>query len=114
MQQDRIVVLDLGSEENPRLLRELEELGVACELMDRQVTLADILARPGVKGIILNGGPRGRMEEEEWSVELEIYNCQLPVLMVDHKGDDPWPEDEEIRRMVLGAFVGGLCGCLLS
>lgn len=104
--QDMIVVLDLGSRENPRLMRELRELGVACELRPHTITLDELNALPNVKGVILNGGPDGAQR----SVAPEICNAPMPVLMVDYQGDAPWPEDEQLRRETLFNFVMLLCG----
>ena len=56
MKQDMIVILDLGSEENPRLAREIRALGVYSEIYPHDITLAELNALPNVKGIILNGG----------------------------------------------------------
>ena len=57
MKQDRILVLDLGSEENPRLAREIRALGVYSEIYPHDLSKEQLEAMPGVKGIILNGGP---------------------------------------------------------
>ena len=57
MKQDMIVILDLGSEENPRLAREIRALGVYSEIYPHDITLAELNALPNVKGVILNGGP---------------------------------------------------------
>lgn len=57
MKQDMILILDLGSEENPRLAREIRALGVYSEIHPHDITLEEVKALPNVKGIILNGGP---------------------------------------------------------
>ena len=44
MKQDMIVVLDLGSEENPRLAREIRALGVYTEIHPHDITLAELKA----------------------------------------------------------------------
>ena len=56
MKQDMIVVLDLGSEENPRLAREIRALGVYSEIHPHDITPEELAALPNVKGVILNGG----------------------------------------------------------
>ena len=110
MKQDMIVVLDLGSEENPRIAREIRALGVYSEIHPHDITLAELNQLPNVKGVILNGGPNRVVDGVEIDVATEIYNAPFPVLMVDHKGDAPWPEDEAARKEALSNFVFGLCG----
>lgn len=39
MKQDMILVLDLGSQENPRLAREIRSLGVYSEIHPHDITL---------------------------------------------------------------------------
>lgn len=58
MKQDMILVLDLGSQENPRLAREIRSLGVYSEIHPHDITLEQVHALPNVKGIIVNGGPQ--------------------------------------------------------
>ncbi len=110
MKQDMILVLDLGSEENARLAREIRALGVYSEIYPHDITAAEVAALPNVKGIILNGGPNRVVDGVEIDVAIEIYNYPVPVLMADHKGDDPWPQEEEARKKALGDFVFTVCG----
>lgn len=110
MMTDKILVVDMGSLENERLLREIRELGVESELFPHTITRTELDAIPGVKGAILNGGPGRAADGTEKSVDKEICNAPMPVLMVDCMGDIPWPEDEDERKMILSAFVFGLCG----
>lgn len=108
--RDMILILDLGSTENERLVRELNSLGVYSEIHPHSIMMDEVNALPNVKGIILNGGPNRTVDGTEMDVALEIYNAPMPVLTVDHRGDDPWPEGEEERREALALFVFGLCG----
>ena len=110
MKQDMIVILDLGSEENPRLAREIRALGVYSEIHPHDITRAQLDALPNVKGIILNGGPNRIVDGEVIDVAKEIYNAPVPVLMVDHQDDAPWPLNEAERKEALSNFVFGLCG----
>lgn len=105
-----ILVLDLGSRENDRLIREIEGLGVRSEMRAHTITREELDAIPNVKGVILNGGPDRMAGGGEKKVSKEICNAPMPVLMVDYEGDAPWPEDEDVRKMVLSTFVFGLCG----
>ena len=110
MRQDMIVILDLGSEENPRLAREIRALGVYSEIHPHDITLEELKALPNVKGIILNGGANRIVDGVEIDAAKEIYNYEVPVLLADHKGDQPWPSDEEERKQALSNFVFGVCG----
>ena len=109
MKQDMIVVLDLGSEENPRVAREIRALGVYSEIHSHDITLAELKALPNVKGIILNGGPNRVVDGVEIDAAQEIYDCDIPALLVDHRGDDPWPENQEEREAALKHFVFTIC-----
>lgn len=108
--RDMILILDLGSLENERLVRELDSLGVYSEIRPHSITIDEVNSLPNVKGIILNGGPNNMVNGEEMDVAIEILNAPMPVLMVDHKGDDPWPEDAEKRKETLELFALCLCG----
>ena len=50
MKQDMILILDLGSEENPRLAREIRAMGVYTEIHPHDITADELAALPGVKG----------------------------------------------------------------
>lgn len=108
MKQDMILVLDLGSEENPQLAREIRAMGVYSELYPHDLTAAEVAALPNVKGIILNGGPNRVVGGIEIDVAEELYSCGLPILPVDHKGSPPWPEP--MRTEALSRFVFTTCG----
>lgn len=110
MDRDTIVLIDLGSNENDRLMRELQALGINCVVKSHTITIDELNAVPNVKGVILNGGPNRIVNGVELDVSLEIYNAPMPVLMVDHKGDSPWPDDEEARKEALFNFAVLLCG----
>ena len=110
MKQDMIVVLDLGSEENPKIAREIRALGVYSEIHPHDITLAELRALPNVKGIILNGGPNRVVDGVSIDVAKEIYDCDIPALLVDHRGDAPWPADDGERETALKNFIFTICG----
>ena len=110
MKQDMIVVLDLGSEENPKIAREIRTLGVYSEIHPHDITLAELKALPNVKGIILNGGPNRVVDGMEIDVAQEIYDCDIPALLVDHRGDAPWPANAQERQTALQNFIFTICG----
>ena len=110
MKQDMIVILDLGSDENPRLAREIRALGVYSEIHPHDITLAELNALPNVKGVILNGGPNRVVDGVEIDVSTEIYNAPFPVLLADHKGDLPWPQEQAAREKAISDFIFNVCG----
>ena len=110
MKQDMIVVLDLGSEENPKIAREIRALGVSSEIHPHDITLTELKALPNVKGIILNGGPNRVVDGVSIDVAKEIYDCDIPALLVDHRGDAPWPVDDGKRETALKNFIFTICG----
>ena len=110
MKQDMIVILDLGSEENPRLAREIRALGVYSEIHPHDITLEELKALPNVKGVILNGGPNRVVDGAEIDASVDIYNCDIPVLLADHRGDKPWPANPGERKQALSNFIFGICG----
>ena len=110
MKQNMIVILDLGSEENPRLAREIRALGVYSEIYPHDITLAELNALPNVKGVILNGGPNHVVDGVEIDACSDIYGCGLPLLQPGHKGGVPWPTDAAQRKAVLSEFVFDACG----
>ncbi len=109
MKQDMILILDLGSEENPKIAREIRALGVYTEIHAHDITAEELKGLPGVKGIILNGGPNHVVDGVEIDAGEHVYNCGLPVLPVDHKGAAGWPEDDEARKAALRNFVFDTC-----
>ena len=96
MKQDMIVILDLGSEENPRLAREVRALGVYSEIHPHDITLAELNALPNVKGVILNGGPNRVVDGVQIDASPEIYTCGVPVLAMDHNGSEMCIRDRNI------------------
>ncbi len=109
MKQDMIVVLDLGSEENPKIAREIRALGVYSEIHPHDITKAELDALPNVKGIILNGGKNRVVDGVEIDVLDEVRNYSVPVLSVDHKGSEAWPQDDDARTEKLRAFLFDTC-----
>lgn len=110
MKQDMIVILDLGSEENARLAREIRALGVYSEIHPHDITKEALLALPNVKGIIANGGPNRVVDGVEIDIADEVRNSGLPIFEVDHKGTSPWPQEDAGRHLALKSFLFDICG----
>ncbi len=109
MKQDMILILDLGSEANAELAREIRAMGVYTEIYPHDITKEELANIPGVKGIVLNGGKNRVVDGEEIDISEEIYNCGIPVVSFDHKGAPALTEDETERKAVLNKFVFDTC-----
>ena len=109
MKQDMILILDLGSEENPKIAREIRALGVYTEIHPHDITAEELAALSGVKGIILNGGPNRVVDGVEIDASEAVYGAGLPILKADHKGGAAFPADDAEREAVLKKFVFDTC-----
>ena len=109
MKQDMILILDLGSEENPQIAREIRALGVYTEIHPHDITAEELSTLPNVKGIILNGGPNRVVDGVSIDASQAVYESGLPLYCADHQGGPVWPADEDARRKALSEFVFGVC-----
>jgi len=109
MKQDMILILDLGSEENPRLAREIRAMGVYTEIHPHDLTAQELAALPNVKGIILNGGVNRVVDGVEIDASEAVYNSGLPIWAIDHKGAAALANAGEQREKAIRAFVFGTC-----
>ena len=114
MKQDMIVIIDLGSEQNALIARDIRALGVYSEIQPHDITAEQLAALPNVKGIILNGGVNRIVDGVAIDASEAVYASGLPMFTVDHEGkiaqDLPcWPEDEAERRAALSAFLFDKC-----
>ena len=109
MKQDMILILDLGSEENPKLAREIRALGVYTEIHPHDITAEELAQLPGVKGIILNGGPNRVVDGIAIDATAAVYDAGLPILQADHKGGAAFPADDAEREAVLKKFIFDTC-----
>ena len=109
MKQDMILVLDLGSEENPKIAREIRALGVYTEIHAHDISSAELAALPNVKGIILNGGPNRVVDGVEIDASQAVYESGYPIFNADHKGAPEWPNDDKERKDLLSRFVFDTC-----
>lgn len=114
MQQDMIVILDLGSEQNTLIAREIRDLGVYSEIHPHDITADELRALPNVRGIVLNGGPNRIVDGVAIQAGEAIYESGLPLFTVDHQGNLPedlpaWPDDDRARKEVLSTFIFEQC-----
>lgn len=111
MKQDMIAILDLGSEHNAALAREIRSLGVYSEIHPHDITAEQLQSLPGVKGVILNGGPNRIVDGQAIDVRKDILNCGIPIVAMDHPSSCL---ELKKGREALRDFVFGVCHCETS
>ena len=116
MQQDMILIIDLGSEGNAVLAREIRKLGVYSEIHPHDLTEEQLKKLPNVKGIILNGGKNNVIDGVKIDASEAIYSAGLPILTVEHEGKlgkpelEKWSENEDEKLLQISSFVFEKCG----
>ena len=78
MNQDKILILDFGSQVTQLIARRVREAHVYCELHSFDMPIEDIKAFVP-KGIILSGGPNS-VYESDYQANPEILNLGIPIL----------------------------------
>jgi GMP synthase (glutamine-hydrolysing) len=77
--QDRILILDFGSQYSQLIARRVREAGVYCEMYAYDMDEADIRAF-NPKGIILSGGPESVTADASPRAPEVVFNLDVPVL----------------------------------
>ena len=78
-EQEKIVVLDFGSQYNQLITRRIREFGVFSELHSHTTTAEEIKAM-NATGIIFSGGPNSVYGEEAFHIDPAIFDLGLPIL----------------------------------
>ncbi|MDO4657708.1 glutamine-hydrolyzing GMP synthase [Kingella sp. (in: b-proteobacteria)] len=78
MTQDKILILDFGSQVTQLIARRVREAHVYCELHPYDMPLADIKAF-NPKGIILSGGPNS-VYDSDYQADTMLFDLGVPVL----------------------------------
>ncbi|MGE0212948.1 MAG: glutamine-hydrolyzing GMP synthase [Parvibaculaceae bacterium] len=76
---EHILILDFGAQYTQLIARRVREAGVYSEIVPFNATEA-ALDRPGLKGIILSGGPASVTEVSAPKVPKKVFALGLPVL----------------------------------
>ena len=90
IEQEKIVVLDLGSAYNQLITRTIRELGVYSELHPHTVTAEEVKNMQAV-GIILSGGSK----DAGFNIDPEVFNLGIPVLEIGSNGETVAVANEE-------------------
>ena len=100
MTQDKILILDFGSQVTQLIARRVREAHVYCELHSFDMPLEEIKAF-NPKGIILSGGPNS-VYESDYQADTGIFDLGIPVLgicygmqfMAHHLGGEVQPGNQ--------------------
>lgn len=79
MQQDKILILDFGSQVTQLIARRVREAHVYCELHSFDMPLDDIKAF-NPKGIILSGSPQSVYDDANYHADTGLFDLGVPVL----------------------------------
>lgn len=107
MKQNMIAILDLGSEENSALAREIRAMGVYSEIYPHDISADTLKAMPNLKGIILNGGPNNVVDGVKIDASDDVYACGLPVAALNHATS----KCSKLDKKDLKKFVFDVCKC---
>ena len=76
---DKILILDFGSQVTQLIARRVRELGVYCELHPFDMA-EDAIRAFGAKGVILSGGPESTLEPGSPRAPQAVFELGVPVL----------------------------------
>ena len=110
MNQDMIIIIDMGSTENSALARMIRGMGVYCEIQPHDITPEHLQSFRNVKGLIFNGGKNREIDGVPVSPQQEIIDYPIPELAF---GCPDFPEInlEEIDEGTVRSFLFNTCRC---
>ncbi|MDE1900262.1 MAG: glutamine-hydrolyzing GMP synthase [Alphaproteobacteria bacterium] len=79
--QDKILILDFGSQVTQLIARRVREAGVYCEIQPYNRSDAEVLAF-APKGIILSGGPCSTLDEGSPRAPQAVFDMGVPVMAI--------------------------------
>ena len=77
--EEKLIILDFGSQYTQLIARRVRELNVYCEIHPYN---ADVTIDDSVKGVILSGSPSSVREENAPTPKLDVLNLPVPLLGV--------------------------------
>lgn len=78
--QERVLVLDYGSQYNLLIVRRLRELGVYAELTDCHQPWEQIVSGVPVRAVVLSGGPSSVYEDQAPGLPPGLLQAGVPIL----------------------------------
>ena len=77
--EDRILVIDFGSQYTQLIARRVREIGVYCEIYHYKTSLS-VIKKFNPQGIILSGGPETVKQEGSPKVPDKLFDLGIPIL----------------------------------
>ena len=95
----QIIVVDFGSQYAHLIARRVRDLGVFSQVVSNELSADDIRADfPGLKGIILSGGPDDVVDKDAPQCDRKIFELDVPVLGLCY------------GHHIIGHYLGGTVG----
>jgi GMP synthase (glutamine-hydrolysing) len=79
LSQERVLVLDFGSQYTQLIARKVREQNVYCEIVKHDISVAQIREH-NPQGLILSGSPSSVYEQDSPTCDSDLFNMGLPVL----------------------------------
>jgi GMP synthase (glutamine-hydrolysing) len=76
---DTIIIIDFGSQVTQLIARRIREANVYCEIVSCRLPVEQ-LRRPGLKGIVLSGGPASVYQAGAPQADPSIFQLGVPIL----------------------------------
>ncbi|MBR6347783.1 MAG: glutamine-hydrolyzing GMP synthase, partial [Spirochaetales bacterium] len=77
--QEKVLILDFGSQYNQLIARRVREIGIYCEVKPFSITYEQILEF-GPMAVILSGGPSSVYDEKSPKIDKRLFSMGIPVL----------------------------------
>lgn len=78
--QQRILIIDFGSQYSQLIARRVRELGVFCEILNPESAAKDLATSKPLSGIILSGGPDSAHLSQAVAIPQIVFEARVPVL----------------------------------
>ena len=78
-QQEKVLILDFGSQYNQLIARRVREIGIYCEVKPFSMPYEQILQFNPI-AVILSGGPSSVYDEKSPKIDRRVFELGIPVL----------------------------------
>ena len=114
--QEKIIILDFGSQYTQLIARRIRELKVFCEILPFNQDISSYKDE-NLKGIVLSGGPSGIFDKNAPFCKMDIFEMGLPILGICYglqliakmfNGKLQKAKNREYGRAIIKPFPQGL------